>query len=80
MFLPLHTTRVTLRSFAPVDAAVFAAYRNDPEVARYQDWDLPVTEAGALRAVIVAQVQPVPRVEVRTPARLVLNRGVSAFM
>ncbi len=62
MFLPLHTTRVTLRSFAPADTAVFAAYRNDPEVARYQDWDLPVTEAGALEFLTAQQTvaRPVP--------------------
>lgn len=62
MFLPLHTTRVTLRSFTPADTAVFAAYRNDPEVARYQDWDLPVTEAGALEFVTAQQTVagPVP--------------------
>ncbi len=29
------------------DAEVFAAYRNDPEVARHQLWDLPFTEQDA---------------------------------
>ncbi|HEY0638108.1 MAG TPA: GNAT family N-acetyltransferase [Pseudonocardiaceae bacterium] len=41
-FLPLRTARLTLRAFAAADAPVLNAYRNDPEVARYQDWDLPV--------------------------------------
>lgn len=30
------------------DAAAFAAYRNDPEVARYQSWSVPYTEQDAL--------------------------------
>jgi RimJ/RimL family protein N-acetyltransferase len=46
-FLPLHTGRLTLRAFTPADAPVFAAYRNDPEVARYQDWALPVSHCDA---------------------------------
>ena len=29
------------------DAAPVAAYRNDPEVARYQSWNLPFTEQDA---------------------------------
>jgi RimJ/RimL family protein N-acetyltransferase len=51
MFLPLHTPRLTLRAFTPADATTFAAYRNDAEVARLQDWELPVTEAAALEFV-----------------------------
>ncbi len=30
------------------DSARFAAYRNDPEVARHQSWNLPFTESDAL--------------------------------
>jgi RimJ/RimL family protein N-acetyltransferase len=30
------------------DAAPFAAYRNDPEVAKYQSWNLPFTEQDAV--------------------------------
>ncbi len=45
--LPLRTPRLTLRSLRADDAPTFVAYRNDPEVARYQDWPLPLTpEAG----------------------------------
>lgn len=51
MFLPLHTERLVLRTLTPADAPVFAAYRDDPEVARFQDWDLPVTAAAALEFV-----------------------------
>ncbi|MDH2427181.1 GNAT family protein [Sphaerisporangium sp. TRM90804] len=35
----LSTARLTLRRFRPEDAAAVAAYRSDPEVARYQPWD-----------------------------------------
>jgi len=39
--LPLRTSRLSLRLAGVDDAAVIAAYRADPEVARFQDWDLP---------------------------------------
>jgi RimJ/RimL family protein N-acetyltransferase len=57
VFLPLYTQRLKLRAFAAADLAVFAEYRNDPDVARYQDWDLPVTSLDA--AVFVASQQAV---------------------
>ncbi len=37
----LETPRLILRAFEERDAASFAAYRSDPEVARYQGWDTP---------------------------------------
>lgn len=46
-FLPLRTERLTLRALTAGDAPILAAYRNDPEVARYQDWDLPVSRRDA---------------------------------
>ncbi|WP_194283001.1 GNAT family N-acetyltransferase [Saccharothrix syringae] len=39
--------RVLLRPFAEGDAPVFAAYRSDPDVARYQGWDAPFSLAQA---------------------------------
>ncbi len=45
---PLRTRRLVLRAMRASDAASFAAYRNDPEVARYQSWDLPFTEQDAV--------------------------------
>ena len=39
--LPISTPRLTLRVMRPADAAPFVAYRNDPDTARYQFWDLP---------------------------------------
>lgn len=42
-FIPFRTQRLTIRAFHPDDAGTLAAYRNDPDVARYQEWDLPYT-------------------------------------
>jgi RimJ/RimL family protein N-acetyltransferase len=36
---PLDTERLRLRRFRGDDLAAFMAYRNDPEVARYQSWE-----------------------------------------
>ena len=38
-FETLSSGRLVLRRFEPRDAAAFAAYRADPEVARYQAWE-----------------------------------------
>lgn len=35
----LRTARLRLRPFAEADLPAFVAYRRDPEVARYQEWD-----------------------------------------
>jgi RimJ/RimL family protein N-acetyltransferase len=37
-FQQLESTRVILRRFRLADLPAFLAYRNDPEVARYQSW------------------------------------------
>jgi RimJ/RimL family protein N-acetyltransferase len=37
----LATERLVVRRFRAEDAPAFAAYRSDPEVARYQSWDAP---------------------------------------
>ena len=39
--LPLLTDRLVIRPYEPQDAVVFAAIRNDPDVARYQSWSVP---------------------------------------
>lgn len=41
MFKPIATPRLILRTFEERDAAAFAAYRSDPDVARYQGWEAP---------------------------------------
>jgi RimJ/RimL family protein N-acetyltransferase len=48
--LPLRTERLLLRVMKPADAATLAAYRGDPAVARFQDWELPFTLEDAERA------------------------------
>jgi aminoglycoside 6'-N-acetyltransferase len=39
----LSTQRLLIRNFTASDLETFLAYRNDPEVARYQSWPLPYT-------------------------------------
>ena len=41
--LPIDTERLHLRLFRASDLDTVTAYRNDPEVARLQDWPLPYT-------------------------------------
>ena len=41
MTLHLETERLILRQFKESDLEAFLAYRNDPEVARYQGWKTP---------------------------------------
>jgi RimJ/RimL family protein N-acetyltransferase len=38
-FKTLETTRLRLRHFTDADFAPFMAYRNDPKVAKYQEWE-----------------------------------------
>ena len=38
-FTTLETTRLRLRHFRDSDLPLFMAYRNDPEVAKYQSWE-----------------------------------------
>jgi len=49
--LPLTTRRLTLQALRPTDEAILVAYRNDPAVARYQDWPLPYTTSMAQRVI-----------------------------
>jgi RimJ/RimL family protein N-acetyltransferase len=41
VFIPIRTDRLLIRPFVPDDAAGLAARRNDPEVARLQNWEVP---------------------------------------
>jgi aminoglycoside 6'-N-acetyltransferase len=56
--LSLETPRLRLRALGPADVPAFMAYRNDPEVARYQGWD-GIDEAGAI-AFVAAQAEVAP--------------------
>lgn len=40
-------SRIRLRPLTPADVPLLVAYRNQPEVARYQTWPLPFTLAAA---------------------------------
>jgi RimJ/RimL family protein N-acetyltransferase len=60
-FLPVATERVLLRTFRAQDAAPFAAYRSDPDVARYQSWSTPYTVADAQRLVAEMSAMDGPR-------------------
>jgi RimJ/RimL family protein N-acetyltransferase len=55
MLPSLRTPRLLLRTFRDSDAAGFAAYRSDPEVARYQSWEPPVSVADAAK--IIAELR-----------------------
>jgi RimJ/RimL family protein N-acetyltransferase len=45
------TERLIIRRFHAADAAAFAAYRCDPQVARYQSWSAPFPQEEAERLV-----------------------------
>jgi RimJ/RimL family protein N-acetyltransferase len=47
-FAILQTSRLILRRFRPSDLPVFSAYRSDPQVARYQDWESWSSHEGRL--------------------------------
>jgi RimJ/RimL family protein N-acetyltransferase len=60
-WLPFSTPRLVLRLFTLDDAAAFAAYRSDPDVARYQSWQAPypLALAKAFIAKLAGMVGPV---------------------
>ncbi|HEY4018104.1 MAG TPA: GNAT family protein [Pseudonocardiaceae bacterium] len=51
----LVTRRLALRRFHESDASTLAAYRSDPDVARYQSWDIPITVESATAFVRAAE-------------------------
>ena len=59
-FSPIRTDRLLIRLLEATDAAGLAARRNDPEVARYQNWELPYTieQAEELVAGLTAMIGP----------------------
>lgn len=52
----IRSERLLLRRFETGDVAGLAAYRSDPEVARFQSWDAPfaLAEASSLIAELAA--------------------------
>ncbi|MGH9269684.1 MAG: GNAT family N-acetyltransferase [Ilumatobacteraceae bacterium] len=50
-FLPIETERLRIRAMTVDDAPVFAAYRSEPAVARYQSWTAPYPLESARRLI-----------------------------
>ena len=80
----LSTERLVLRRFRPDDVAAFASYRSDPEIARFQSWEVPVSlvAAAALVDEFVAADPPSPgwfqyAVELRSERLLIGDVGVN---
>ena len=48
-FTALTSGRLVLRRFRRADLDTFAAYRSDPEIARYQSWEVPCRPGQARR-------------------------------
>ena len=60
MSFPLETERLIIRPFQDADLVPFLAYRNDPEVARYQGWDFPYSREQAVEFIAnIKTVSPV---------------------
>lgn len=53
----LETARLSLCRFQDSDLEAFAAYRSDPQVARYQGWDAPYSRERA--AIFIAEMKAV---------------------
>ena len=51
VFIPIRTKRLLIRPFRSDDLAGFSARRNDPDVAKYQNWELPYSMEQAEKAV-----------------------------
>jgi len=59
--LHLITPRLIIRHLRDPDLESFLAYRNDPEVARYQGWNVPYTRENALEFIAeMKDKQPTP--------------------
>lgn len=54
-FTALETERLRLRHFLEADLPAFVAYRNDPEIARYQGWE-GISEAEAWAFIVEQRV------------------------
>jgi RimJ/RimL family protein N-acetyltransferase len=51
--VPLESARLIVRRFCPADAPALAAYRSDPDLARYQSWTPPVSADAAAELVSI---------------------------
>src|SRR5262245_38357238 len=79
----LNTKRLILRNFRDSDLESFLLYRNDPEVARYQGWDLPYTRLQAMKLIEEVRDMQAPKqggwlqlaVELRETAEMIGDLG-----
>lgn len=60
MSYPLLTKRLSIEPLGEQDLAKFVAYRQDPDVARYQGWDVSYSELQALDLVESQQNVTIP--------------------
>ena len=60
MSYPLVTQRLSIEPLGKQDLAKFVAYRQDPDVARYQSWDVSYSEPQALDLVESQQNVSIP--------------------
>jgi aminoglycoside 6'-N-acetyltransferase len=74
------TPRLFVRRFAFADAPTFHAYRNDPEVARYQGWSLPYSQDDADALAIVMSRQPLFERGVWTQLALALREAPAVIV
>ncbi len=51
MTYPMETRRLRIGPLTQGDLHAFAAYRSDPEIARFQSWDTPYSEAKAMELI-----------------------------
>lgn len=81
----LTSERLLLRRFTINDLPAFLAYRNDPDVARYQSWDSTTTEQAQAYIDYHQQVEPYETgwfnfaIEERATHRLIGDIGLNIF-
>lgn len=57
MSIVLETPRLIIRPFRDSDFESFLAYRNDPDVARYQGWNVPYPRESALEFIAEMKIR-----------------------
>lgn len=57
----LHTERLILRNFVEDDVDAFFAYRNEPETAKYQSWNIPYPREQAEKFIESIKYMNAPR-------------------
>jgi RimJ/RimL family protein N-acetyltransferase len=56
----LTTDRLVIRRLRPTDAATVAGYKNDPDIARHQEWPLPYPVETVMVDIAADAAQPWP--------------------